>query len=221
MSDQLELLPLTASVAVADRPRCRMCARPAWWMPSGQRYALYCTSGACSNRERVCQHCEAPFTMGVDGAGTKYCSRACRLRPNARTASCAWCQKFSETAGLIRRVHWPYVCEECLEPIKHVVPRLKDHKVTHERARRLRDDPNCEVCGEDLLQRRPDGNGRLRPWLVVDHDHACCPGGTHSCGRCVRGLICRHCNAAAGQLHDSADNARSLAAYLDRWRGGA
>lgn len=47
----------------------------------------------------------------------------------------------------------------------------------------------------------------------VDHDHACCSGPV-SCGRCVRGLLCRSCNReivgrySAGQL-------RALADYIE------
>lgn len=38
--------------------------------------------------------------------------------------------------------------------------------------------------------------------LAVDHDHACCPG-PKSCGKCVRGLLCRRCNLGLGLLRDS------------------
>lgn len=40
---------------------------------------------------------------------------------------------------------------------------------------------------------------RTRAADVIDHDHACCSG-RRTCGRCVRGLICRQCNAAIGVL---------------------
>jgi hypothetical protein len=84
-------------------------------------------------------------------------------------------------------------------------------------ARRLLSDPGCGVCGVDMLERRRESNSKISAILTVDHDHDCCPAEKLSCGKCIRGLLCRNCNAAAGQLHDSPKAARSLAAYLDGW----
>ena len=55
--------------------------------------------------------------------------------------------------------------------------------------------------------------GRTRR-LSVDHDHACCPGPV-SCGRCVRGLLCKRCNLFIGTTKDSPEALRSLADYLE------
>ena len=35
--------------------------------------------------------------------------------------------------------------------------------------------------------------------LAVDHNHSCCSGAT-SCGKCIRGLLCYHCNVILGQV---------------------
>lgn len=207
-----------------EAPRCRMCARPARWLTTQLEYAMYCAGKACANRDRICQRegCDKPFVLGADGAGTKYCSAECKTlayHPYLRIgAFCAWCGVASAAGHRGSVIGWPYICQRCLDPIKHLVDRLKAHHVPHERARQLLDDPGCEICGVDLLVKvATTGHGKRKSLLVVDHDHECCPGDTHSCGRCVRGLLCHGCNVAAGMLRDNAEYARRLAGYLDRW----
>lgn len=221
MTEQLSLIDLsTAPDPIA--PQCRLCARSARWLANRNQWGMYCNGYNCNNRERLCSNCGNPFIQGTDGAGTKYCSTQCKIvgyHPKALAAlnrpHCAWCG-----TGEYRRTNalWPYICRPCLDPIKHVVDRLKAHHVPHERAHQLLTDPGCEICGTNLLTTiREGGHGSLRSVLVVDHDHNCCPAGKTSCGRCVRGLICRGCNSAAGLLSDDPNTARALGNYLDRW----
>jgi hypothetical protein len=56
---------------------------------------------------------------------------------------------------------------------------------------------------------------RLVKRLVVDHDHACCPGKSKSCGKCVRSLLCGQCNIALGALKDRVDLFLVAARYLE------
>lgn len=48
---------------------------------------------------------------------------------------------------------------------------------------------------------------------AIDHDHRCCPG-TYSCGQCVRGLLCGHCNRGLGHFNDEIDRLESAIEYL-------
>lgn len=50
--------------------------------------------------------------------------------------------------------------------------------------------------------------------LATDHAHSCCPGPV-SCGRCVRGLLCRSCNRfVLGHLRDSVEALQRAIDYL-------
>ena len=204
-------------------PLCRLCTRPAWRRRDG-RHDPYCGTKGCTSRERLCAHCGGGFQVNTDGAGTKYCSTDCKRggygvawgRP--AIPCCAWCgERASTTTARQRTTVWPYLCRECIAPIAHLVTRLRGHKVPHEMAKRLLDNPGCEVCGRDIVTKVRDGTtGSYRSLLVVDHDHDCCPG-SRSCGLCVRGLLCGTCNSAAGMLGDDPDRARALGVYLDRF----
>lgn len=50
----------------------------------------------------------------------------------------------------------------------------------------------------------------------VDHDHACCPG-YRSCGKCIRGILCRSCNIILGHAKDDSLRLESLAVYLRKF----
>lgn len=62
----------------------------------------------------------------------------------------------------------------------------------------------CAICGTD----DPAPKSRL----CVDHDHSCCPG-AHSCGRCIRGLLCDTCNRTIAI--DNLARLRAAVSYLE------
>lgn len=62
----------------------------------------------------------------------------------------------------------------------------------------------CAACG---------GKCKTGVNLAVDHDHYCCPKEKGSCGKCVRGLLCRSCNQIIGFLERDNDH---LYRYLVR-----
>lgn len=54
---------------------------------------------------------------------------------------------------------------------------------------------------------------RSSPATHVDHDHSCCPR-AGSCGKCVRGILCRNCNNALGLFADNTDSLARAIEYL-------
>lgn len=87
--------------------------------------------------------------------------------------------------------------------------RFRKFKMTVEEYERLSavQDGCCGICGV-----RPTDQA-----LSVDHDHSCCPT-TPTCGRCSRGLLCRHCNLALGRAEVD-DWIKKASTYLEAHRG--
>ena len=50
--------------------------------------------------------------------------------------------------------------------------------------------------------------------LVVDHDHSCCPG-IETCGKCIRGLLCRLCNIFLGIYETNPNFVQAVQEYLN------
>lgn len=68
----------------------------------------------------------------------------------------------------------------------------------------------CRICDKT----EPGGSGKFH----VDHDHACCPGKSNSCGACVRGLLCTRCNAGLGMFGDSPELMERAIRYVSARR---
>lgn len=92
------------------------------------------------------------------------------------------------------------MCREC----QGVAHRAYRYGIEFDAMRDLMRQP-CAGCGVTDLGGRD---------LHIDHDHSCCAGKT-SCGECVRGVLCVHCNQIV-RSHASPALLRRLADYLER-----
>lgn len=121
-----------------------------------------------------------------------------------RMFQCHWCTtdfEFKPNHGGSNRFK---VCGECLAiqaEFGKLIPRnlMSNYNITPIRYARMlvEQDFRCKCCR---------GEGKL----IIDHDHRCCPlvsagysnskawKRPYSCGKCVRGLICRRCNTLVG-----------------------
>jgi hypothetical protein len=69
-------------------------------------------------------------------------------------------------------------------------------------------DCHCALC-----PRVAEANGNR---LAIDHDHRCCKY-SGSCGKCLRGILCRECNRKIGCLEELLNEVQSIIPKQDSW----
>lgn len=138
-----------------------------------------------------------------DEHGRKRCSKCQGWKPEA-----AFSSSFGKGDGLQSR------CKECLAAYYRANAGSVRDKMREARFGITRDQFDavfkaqgsaCATCGTD-----DPGTS----YWCVDHDHACCPGSDKTCGKCIRGILCRACNHALGNVRDNPATLRNLIDYL-------
>lgn len=154
-----------------------------------------CQAGGCARPHSAFGYCSMHAQRLRTGVSMDSPVRILRSRADAAPdghgkRACKHCLSPITTAQM--------VCASCKRARRHgLLNRLDLERLLEQQAWR------CAIGDEPIDIRS----------AVVDHDHSCCPG-DHSCGKCIRGLLCKPCNAGIGMLQDSVDKAVRAALYL-------
>jgi hypothetical protein len=158
-----------------------------------------------SKKCSLCLESKAVEAFGLD-----------RTAKSGRSSRCLDCRKRTRNKKYLRDYH---KAGRVADPRRWMNNRLRAmYKITLEQYEEILEAQGgvCAICLKPETHRNPDGKVSR---LSVDHDHSCCPGKT-CCGECVRGLVCRRCNAALGMIEDSIETAGRLIDYLTRSHTG-
>lgn len=172
------------------------------------------------------------YFIQTTGKYTSYC-RACyreyqreRLsRPDKREKHNEWAREYAKGRRLEINEHRKM--RRALEPEHRERENERDrsrhpdrwlrtnYKMTREQydAKLAAQGGVCAICGREKALGIGERNS-----FHVDHDHDCCPG-RKTCGRCVRGLLCNHCNPMLGHVDEDPEVLRRAAEYLELWNG--
>ena len=124
------------------------------------------------------------------------------------TRRCRRCRIVKPVIGFEAAKHaTKHICIDCEASTK----LFRKYGITAEKYDKLLADQGgvCAICKEP-----PGGDGRFRR-LAIDHDHACCDT-NRSCGKCVRGLLCRRCNFGLAGFRDRIELLHQAETYLRR-----
>lgn len=147
--------------------------------------------------------CEVDFCLRIASGRDRYCGAHSSLNrrygdpvPIFRCNGCS--SEYSFKGKDFGDSSW--YCNNCHDIYKKLRRAFHLHRITFGNYLELyaAQGGSCKLCKyspEDLRD------------LHIDHDHNCCPkttpGGMHSCGNCIRGLVCKNCNMMLGFYESS------------------
>jgi Recombination endonuclease VII len=129
---------------------------------------------------------------------------------------CGHCKLRKNYIDFFKNISTPdgygYNCKRC-HTLYTKIARIGEYGLTKEQFDSLLEnqDNRCAICQSIFdVENIP----------VIDHDHSCCPRIdrvgriVNRCGKCVRGLLCRSCNAGLGMFKDEPQRLISAYKYL-------
>jgi len=98
-------------------------------------------------------------------------------------------------------------CRTC-ERLNGKVQNIKRYGITIEQFESLLElqDGKCAICKGKFWDEVSSPH--------IDHDHTCCSKQISSCGKCIRGLLCRGCNQLLGVAKDDIETLKAAMNYL-------
>ena len=99
-------------------------------------------------------------------------------------------------------------CRAC-ERLNGKVQNVKRYGISIERFNEMLilQDSRCAICKGKFWEEVSSPH--------IDHDHSCCTGQMISCGKCVRGLLCRSCNQLLGVSKEDTETLKAAIAYIE------
>ncbi|MCE5292915.1 MAG: endonuclease VII domain-containing protein [Nocardiaceae bacterium] len=151
--------------------------------------------------ERLCGKCETVTVRYKSGDCKPCAARRYRTNKPRLRAAAAKRDKENRAHNQATQRAWRAKVPEQLQLRRRI--QLYKMSVAEFETRLAAQKGRCAACETSFEDQTPH----------VDHDHACCPG-KRSCGKCVRGLLCRRCNWILGQARDDAKLLGRVANYI-------
>lgn len=173
-----------------------------------KNYRKTCKFSACTRQVKKEKLCDRHLEQMKSGVGLSPISLGQRkiatiIRNEFGQKQCQYCERWLDLNCFTKQNHAPdklaYKCKLCRN--------LERHNISYDRFIKIisYQDWSCAVCKTKLNENINE--------LCIDHDHSCCTK-ADSCGKCIRGILCRKCNMAEGLLKSDISIIENLLIYV-------